>query len=306
VGQAYREPDVLKPRLRQRGAYALLAPALAVLVTFFLVPTVWMLFVSFSAYDPVTYSSTTEGLSNYGEVINSPAVWRSVLNTAYFSVVYVPLTLLCAGGLALLLRRPVVSRPLLQAIFCSPYVVPVVGAALIWRAAYVPVNGSLDRVLYWLGRDPGPGWDGWLGQPYLAMPCIAVMCVWRDTGFFALILLAALGRIPEETYELAEVDGASRWQRFTSVTVPMSLGTLGLCVVMLVLNVQAVFQEIYVMTEDGGPANWTVNLSFLVYRKVYLDHVWGRAAALSVLLFAVTVVLILMQNRMLNKRLDWS
>lgn len=308
MSKAYAEPELLAARHPHHEAYVLLAPALLFLGLFFLYPVLWLAVVSTAKYNPVTSTARSTALGHYSVVLSSPALWRSILNTAYFSVVYVPLTLLSAGALAMLLNRRIVGRPLLKAVFCAPAVVPVVGAALIWRAAYMPVTGSVDRILFILGHDHSGAWAGWLGEPYLAMPCIALMCVWRDAGLFALILLAALGRIPRETYEMAHIDGASRRQAFTSVTLPMCLGTLGLCLVMLVINVQNVFQEIYVMTEDGGPANWTVNISFLVYRRAYgyVDPRWGEAAALSVVLFAVTVVLILIQNRILNRRLDWS
>ena len=306
VARQFTEPEVLRPRSRHLGAYLFLAPALAILAVFFLYPILWVISVSVADYDPVTATARTVGVAHYHDVISSTAVWRSILNTAYFAGVYIPLTLLSAGAIALLLSRRVAGRPLLKAIFCAPCVVPVVGAALIWRGAYMPNSGSIDRLLEIIGYEHGPAWGGWLAERYLAMPSIALMCVWRDAGLFALILLAALGRIPQATYELAEVDGASKWQTFRLVTLPMCLGTLGLCAIMLIINVQNVFQEIYVMTEDGGPANWTVNIPFLVYRKAYLDHDWGQGAALSVVLFVVTIVLILIQNRLLNKRLDWT
>jgi multiple sugar transport system permease protein len=306
VTEQYAELKPLKVKSRQVSAFLFLAPALLFLGVFFLYPVLWTISISVAEYDPVTASARSAGMSHYRDVFTSPAVWRAILNTAYFSAVYIPLTLLSAGAIALLLGRRVRSAPLLRAIFCAPCVVPAVGAALIWRAAYAPSSGSIDRLLYMLGCEHGPGWAGWLAEPYLVMPCIALMCVWRDTGFFALILLSALARVPQETYELARTDGATRCQTFAHITIPMCLGTLGLCLVMLVINVQSVFQEIYVMTEDGGPANWSVNLAFLVYRRVYVDYSWGQAAALSVVLFAVTVVIILVQNRILNRRLGWT
>jgi len=302
----YVEPEILTVRHSHRGAYWFLMPALAVLAVFFLVPLLWMFRTGLTDYDPVTATSRGLGLGHYTDALSNPPLWRAVLNTAYFTGVYVPLTLVLAGAVALLLIRVVRSRPVLKAIFCAPFVVPTVGAALIWRSAYLPFTGSIDRLLSLAGVGHGAEWAGWLAAPYLAMPCIALMCVWRDLGFFALILLSALTRIPRDAYELARLDGANSRQMLRHVTLPMSLGTVGLCFVMLLINVQNVFQEIFVMTEDGGPANWTVNLPFLVYHRAYIGFDWSRACALSALLLAVTVVLILIQNRMLNRRLDWS
>ncbi len=299
------EPEILQARRRSREAYQLLAPAMVMLAVFFVYPIIWLFSVSTRVFNPVTGASRNVGLAHYSRVLASPEWWRSILNMAYFSGVYIPLTLAAALALALLMRRGVAGRPVLKAVFCSPWVVPVVAAALIWRAAYQPVQGPIDRLLYMAGHDRPFGWAGWLGEPYRAMPAIALMCLWRDAGLMALILLSAMGRIPGETYEMARVDGASRWQQLRSITLPMCSGTLGLCLILLIINVQALFQEIFVMTEDGGPANWTVSIAFLVYRKGYVDFEWGEAAALSMALFGVTIVVILIMKRMLSRRLNW-
>ncbi len=301
----YAEPQLIRTKRRERAAYAFLAPALVFLGVFFVWPVLWMLRVSISEYQPVTGEGRTVAGRYYSEVLASPGTWRSILNTAYFASVYIPFTLGLAWGMAWLLDRCTRSRPLLRAVFCSPCIIPAVAAALIWRAAYQPAGGAIDRFLHLFGYLHGRGWVGWLAAPYLAMPCIALMCVWRDAGLFALILLAALGRVPKAAYELAQTDGATPWQQFRHITVPLCLGTLGLCLIMLIINVQGVFQEIYVMTEDGGPANWTVNIPFLAYRYAYLDYDWGHATALSSVLFTVTVVIILVQNRILNRRMGW-
>jgi multiple sugar transport system permease protein len=306
MSETYTEPELIAAKHRHIEAYLFLAPALLLLAVFFVYPVLWMFRVSVSEYEPVTGAAKTVAHSYYREVLSSAATWRSILNTAYFAAVYIPFTLALAGAIALLLNRCVRSRPILRVAFCAPCIIPAVAAALIWRAAYQPSGGAVDRVFDLLGYTHGRGWAGWLAEPYLAMPCIALMCVWRDAGLFALILLAAVARVPKGAYELAESDGATKWETFRYVTLPMCLGTVGLCTIMLVINVQNVFQEIYVMTEDGGPANWTVNIPFLVYHNAYMDYDWGHATALSSVLFAVTVVLILVQNRLLNRRLDWK
>jgi ABC-type sugar transport system permease subunit len=307
MAKDYAEPEILTASRNERGAWLLLAPALVFLFAFFLYPLLWMLSISFADYDPHTATAETVGAAHYFDAFTSPPVWRSLLNTAYYGAVYVPLTLAGAGLLALLLRSRVAGRPALKAIFCSPCAIPVVAAALIWRAAYVGHSGALDRIRHLLGFHESAAWSGWLAESYLAMPCIALMNVWRDTGFFALILLAAVGRIPPSVYEMAAVDGASRGRVIRSLIIPLCAGTIGLCLTLAVVNVLNVFPEIFVMTEDGGPANWSLNLAFLVYRRVYHDeNGWGLAAALSMLLTGVTLVIVLIQNRMLNRRLDWS
>jgi ABC-type sugar transport system permease subunit len=307
MAKDYSEPELLAAARSDRSGYLLLAPALLFLFVFFLYPLVWMLSISITEYDPHTATSRTIGFSHYVQALTSPPVWRSLLNTAYYGIVYIPLTLTGAGLLALLLRRRVTGSPALKAIFCSPCAIPVVAAALIWRGAYVGNHGALDRIRHLLGFHESAGWSGWLAESYLVMPCIAVMNVWRDTGFFALILLAALGRIPRQAYEMAAVDGASTGRTLRSIVAPICAGTLSLCLILAVINVLNVFPEIFVMTEDGGPANWSLNLAFLVYRRVYQDpNGWGLAAALSIVLAALTFVIVLIQSRMLNRRLDWS
>ena len=171
----YAEPELIRVQHRHGGAYAFLAPALIVLGVFFVVPLLWMLRLSVSEYEPVTHTARTVALAHYRKVLVNPATWRSILNTVYFGAVYITLTLVLGGVIALLLRRCARSLPVLKAAVCAPCLTPVVAAALIWRAAYQPAGGAVDRFLHLFGPFPGSGWSGWLGEAYLAMPCIALM-----------------------------------------------------------------------------------------------------------------------------------
>ena len=306
MSDQYTEPELLRPKTRVRESYLFVAPALAVIVAFSIIPIIWVLAVSLERFNPMTATAQWAGLRSYLDVLESPAVWRAVLNTGYFGIFYIPLTLAGSWLLALLLERPVRGRPILQAIFCAPAVMPVVGMALVWRAAYEPMSGSIDRMLYLIGIDHSLSWSGWLGEPYLAMPSIALMCVWRDLGWFSLLFLAALSRAPRDSYDLADLDGAGAWDKFLHIKLPACAGAITLSIILLVINTQNLFQEIFVMSEDGGPANWTLNVPFLVYRRVYTDYDWGHAAALSTVILAMSIIFVLILNRMIKRRLNWT
>ena len=306
MSEQYHEPELLRPKTRARESYLFLLPALVIIGVFTIYPIVWIVMVSVEEFNPMTSTAKWVGLNYFADVLQSAPIWRAVLNTGYFGIIYIPLTLAGSWLVALFLERQMRGRAVLKAILCAPAVMPVVGMALVWRAAYAPVSGSIDRLLYMVGVDHSSTWSGWLNTPYLAMPSIALMCVWRDIGWFSLLFLAALMRTPREFYDMADLDGAGPWQKFIHVRIPACSGAIALSVIILLINTQNLFQEIFVMTEDGGPANWTLNAPFLVYRYVYTNYDWGHAAALSVVLLAISVVFILILNRMLKRRLNWT
>lgn len=300
----YQEPEILKPVFKTRAAYLLIAPAFIVFALFIFAPIAWMILTSFTEYNPITETAKETGFIHYRTLLTSPPMWRAILNMTYFSLIYIPVTMAVSWLLASLFRNRVAGSSILKGIFCAPYIIPAVAVALIWRSALMPVTGTLDKVLSLYGIIHPADWSGWLGEAYFAMPSLAIMCAWRDAGFLTLIMLAAMSRVPRESYELALLDGADRWQTFKSVTYPACRQALLLSFVLLVVNTQNLFQEIFVMTEDGGPANWTVNIPFLIYRNSFVNYAWGQAAAISTIFFVMSLVIIYVLDRTMSRRFN--
>jgi len=243
-------------------AYVWLAPALAVLLPLLFLPWVWAAMLSLQDYDPFAGVGRFVWLRNYYSELTSPMLLRAVLNTVYFDAVFVPGTLAASLVLAVLLhRRPRGASGIKAALFASLFV-SLAASGIAWRTLYSPANGLVNGLLGLIGVGP----VDFLRNPRLALPAIAAMNVWRWLAPCTIILLAGMRRIPNEIYDLAATDGASRWDMVRHVTLPM-LHTPGIvCTVLLVLVSLRSFEEVYVMTLDGGPATWSTTMSFLLYR----------------------------------------
>jgi len=276
-----------------RVAWLLLLPALVIFLLFLIYPLLWAARASLTHLDPTTPESEAAYFYQYGHLLQSAVLWRAVINTMYFSAIFVPGTLLLALGLALLLHRRLPASYLLRFLFSLPYILPVVAGSAIWRWLYDPSRGILNAVLHQLGI----GASRWLQEPILVLPSIAITCIWHNAGFFAVIFLLGLRSIPPALYETARLDGASAGSIFWHVSLPSLRRTVMVSFILLVITGQKLFQEVYVMAGDAGPANWALTIPYLIYRYVFVYHAFDVGAALSVILLAVVVVMELVQRR---------
>ncbi|MBO3749309.1 sugar ABC transporter permease [Streptosporangiaceae bacterium NEAU-GS5] len=232
------------------------------------------------------------GLGNYSELLAAPETRAAFGHTLYFIAGYLPLVY-CGGlGLALLLNRAMAGRDLFRAIYFLPVITSWVVVALMWKWLLNPASGVVDWALGLAGVD-GPGW--WT-DPDWAMPSIILASAWKDLGFVMIILLAGLQAIPKEFHEAATVDGAGAWQRFRHITLPLLSPSTFFVVVISLINGFQVFDQIHVMT-GGGPAGATQSVVELIYNLTFRYGRAGAASALSWLLFAVVLIVTLVQVR---------
>ena len=236
------------------------------------------------------------GLGNYRSLFADPVFRRSLLNTAYFSAIFIPGTLAVSLGLALLVRQGLRGIGVFRALFFLPYVVSIVAAGLVWRWMFDTEHGLINALVAIAGGE-GPDW---LGHPQLAMVVIALMSIWRWSGYFMLIFLAGLESIPTSLYEAAGVDGVGRWMTFRRVTLPLLRRPMIFALIVLLIRAQNIFQEVYVMT-GGGPGNRTVTVAFLIWQTAFRSFRIGRAAALSYLLFLLVLAVAVVQFLMLGR-----
>jgi multiple sugar transport system permease protein len=281
-------------------AYAFIAPAVLILGLFTFYPAAWAFAVSLQDYNPFAQSGTFIGLTNYRHALASPIFWHALGNMAYYAAIFIPGTLLLAFTLALVLNQAIRGRNLFRVVFYLPFVISVVAASLLFRWIYLQPNGLLIELLQAVHLPLGA--NGILGDPLLAMPAIAVMNIWRHTGYYAVIFLAALQGLSPELYEAGAVDGATGWAKLRRLTLPLLRPVLGLVVALLLINVMHVFVEVFEMT-GGGPANSTLTVPFLIYRAAFSDINFGLSAAFSFLLFVLVLALIALQMRTLGRDL---
>ena len=227
------------------------------------------------------------GLDNYLALLDDAKFWTALLNTAYFVVVGVPLTLVL--GLAVGAR----ARPRDQAV---PDAVPrrLLPAGRDQhrgdrRRLAVPAQPRLGPRQHGCSARPGIQGPSWLANPTLAMPSIIAMAAWRNLGFAMIVFLAGLQTIPAQLYEAAAIDGAGRWQAFRHVTLPLLRPTILFIVVITTIGYLQLFEEPFVMT-DGGPLDQTLSISMYMYQQGFKFFHQGYAAAIAWVLFLIVAV----------------
>jgi len=285
---------------RQLEGWSFSAPFVALFMAFWLLPIVASLLLSFTDFgisdlrDPLGASFI--GLDNYSELIHDDVFWKSVRNTAYFVIVGVPLTIGVGLAVAVGLNHAALKlKGLFRVAYYLPVVTSIVAVAVIWRYLYNPDVGVINRLLDLVGI-AGPNW---LGDPHLAMPSIIALGVWRNFGFDVVVFLAALQAIDPALHEAARTDGATTWQDFRRVTLPLLRPALLFLTVITTIGFLQVFEEPFVMTK-GGPLNSTLTVSQYVYKEGFNFFHLGYASAVSYVLMAVIAVLAVVQFRLLR------
>jgi multiple sugar transport system permease protein len=236
------------------------------------------------------------GLQNYQALLEDPKFRKAIVNTAYFVIVGVPLTLLLGLGAALALDRGIRHfRTVFRVGYYLPVVTSIVAIAVVWRFVLNPDQGLVNLLLAQVGID-GPSW---LAEPALAMPSIIAMAAWRNLGFAMIVFIAGLQTIPAQLYEAASIDGAGRWQAFRHVTLPLLRPTILFLVVVTTIGYLQLFEEPFVMTE-GGPLDQTLSISMYMYQQGFEFFNQGYAAAIAWILFILVAIVAVVQFRLLR------
>ncbi|MCL7713719.1 carbohydrate ABC transporter permease [Stenotrophomonas mori] len=274
-------------RRRALAGWVFAAPALAVIGVFFVLPVLAALALSLTDFDLYALADPRNlrfiGLHNYLELLRTPMFWKALGNTGYFVVLGVPLSIALSLGAALLLNAPAARfRALFRTALFAPVVTTLVAVAVIWRYLFHTRYGLVNWGLGRIGVDP----VDWLGDPHWAMPTLILFAVWKNFGYNMVIFLAGLQAIPRDLYEAARIDGASRWQQFLHITLPM-LGPVLLVVgVITVSGYFQLFAEPYVMTR-GDPLQSTVSVLYFMFEEGFKWWNLGRASAVAFLLFLI-------------------
>lgn len=279
---------------------ALLMPWIITLVVFWLYPLVYALVLSFSEYRTLTNEMSFVGLDNYRAVFESETFWRALKNTFVFTVGTVPVTTAFAILLAVLVQR---RGPKMSAVLRSSYFLPSVTSlvviALIFTNLYAR-DGYVNALCAMMGL-PHPE-NGWLLTEGTALPAIMAMDVWISTGYYMVLFMAGMESIPKDLYESAELNGATKWQQFWKITLPMLRPTLLFVIVINSIKSFQIFVEVYVMTK-GGPLGATSTLVYEVYHQAFeQSDMMGYASALAYVIFVILLVMSFLQMRLLKER----
>jgi multiple sugar transport system permease protein len=268
----------------RRLAAAMLSPAMVVLAVVAAYPIGYAVWLSLNEYSVrVPGLSRFAGFTNYWEALSSSEFWEAVRTTFVFTGISVSLELLVGLGMALAMHEAFKGRGLLRAVVLVPWAVLTVVSAITFRTLFEPELGLAPQVLNTFGLAEDVVW---LGESGYALAVMVLADVWKTAPFMALLLLAGLQVIPDDLYDAAKVDGASTWQRFTRVTLPLLVPAILVALIFRTLDALRIFDLPFVLTRG---ANDTTTLSLLAHQEFTVDRIIGLGAALSVLTFVIVM-----------------
>ncbi|MFE7038740.1 carbohydrate ABC transporter permease [Streptomyces atratus] len=275
-------------------------PFLVLFLVFMALPILATLVMSFTDFGlrNVTHPMDANfiGFENYVNLFSDEKFLKSLFNTAYFVVIGVPLTICLGLVVAVLLNNGIDrARTFFRVGFYAPVVTTIVAVAVVWRFVLDPSDGLVAGLFSEVGLTS----PDFLGSETLAMPSMIAMAVWRNLGTVMVLFIAGLQAIPTEVREAARLDGASVWQEFKGITVPLLRPTLLYATVITTIGYLNVFEEPFVMTQ-GGPSDSTLTVSLNMYREGFNFFHMGYASAMAYVLFVVIMGITVLQLRLLK------
>ena len=285
-------------------AYSFLAPNFIGFAVFTLVPVICAIALSLFEWNGGDISKLKfVGLDNYATIFATKKVAEkgisyfferadlgiALRNTVYYTVVTVPLTIVCALALAMLLNK-IRGALIFRTIFFFPYVSSMVAICVCWSFMLMR-NGPINQIIMALGIDFNKSWTA---DSNMAMWSIILVSVWRNMGYYMVLYLAALQGIPRELMEAATVDGANKWQQFLHVTLPQLKPTTFFVSVMMVISCFKIYDVVAIMTE-GGPGRSTKMLVTYIYDEAFVKVRYGEASAISMVLLVIVLLVTIIQ-----------
>jgi multiple sugar transport system permease protein len=277
------------------------SPAIVFVLAFFVLPLLLVGQMSGSDWSLLQGDQGGNFPDNYTTATDDRLFWPAVEFTLKYTAIVVVALLVLAMVMALIVQEPRRGVGFLRTAYFLPVSLGLASASLLFWGFYSPSIGPIDPFLERLGLIDEP--IRWLGTPNMALFSTVALIVWKFAGFFMLILLVGLQSIPSDVYEAARMDGASRRQTFFHITLPLLRPSIALCLIISVTGSLLAFDQFYILT-NGGPDNSTVTVVMLIYREAFRGFDLGTAAALSVMVLIVLLVLNIAQFRLLRKRSD--
>lgn len=276
--------------------YGLLAPSLFGVVCFLLLPMLVVVWLSMHRWDllgPIRYV----GLENWRSVLTDADFGNSLLVTCAFIAIVVPIQIVLGMAAAAMLARGLPGSTVFRALYVIPWICSPLAVAVLWRWILAPTDGAVsalaDRRIEWL-TDPG-----------LALPVVSAVTVWTNVGYVALFFLAGILAIPPQVHAAARMDGATSWQRFRHITLPMLKPTFFFVSVTGIVSAAQVFDTVYALT-GGGPAGRTDLVAHRIYAEAFGSAAIGRAAVMALVLFAILVGATVVQHLYFRNRVTYD
>ena len=284
---------------RARAGRMFVAPNLAAVAVFMVFPLGFSLYMSFQNWD-LFRPAKFVGLANYRSLFTGDPLFSIALrNSVVYTVGTVVPTVLISLAVAGVLNRKIKGINFFRTVVFLPLAVSSVVMAVVWQFVFNTNNGLLNIMLGWIGIGPIP----WLVDPKWAMASLCMVSIWRSVPFATVILLAAMQGVPDTLYEAARLDGAGELRQFVSITVPLIRAAVSFVVVISIIHAFQAFDLVYVLTgRNGGPETATYVLGIMLFQHAFAFLEFGYASALAWVMFAILLVLTVVQLRLARRR----
>lgn len=284
------------------AAWSLAGPALLLLVVLFFLPVIAVFGIALTDWQFGASTLSFVGFANFSEVFSDEGFRASLVNTILYVVIVVPGTIILGLVIALLIESGKSCRAFYRAIHFLPFMATLTAMAIAWEALLHPTIGLVNQTLTGLGLPTA----NWLRDENTVLPVLAVIGIWQNLGYAMVLFLAGLKSIPQDLYDAADIDGADLWlDRLRTVTLPM-LGPVSMFVFIVVaLRAFETFDTVQVLTQ-GGPGHASEMLLFTLYRESFEYLRTGYGAAVAVVFLFIVVALMLIQARVMDKRVHYQ
>jgi len=277
--------------------YLLVSPYLLFLVVFVIFPVLFCFFLTFNNWNIIAPMHFI-GLRNYSRLIHDRLFWKAILNTLQFLLLHIPLQLVVSLFLAFLLNKKIKAGAFFRASFFMPVIVSGVVVTILWQQLLGYDSGIINRTLQSAGMEK----IGWLTNPDIAIYSIALMATWKNVGLYVILFLVGLQTVPVAYYEAAKMEGASEWQQFYHITLPMINPTIFMVVILSTIGGFNLFIEPYIMT-GGGPLNSTLSAVLYIYKQAFQYYNMGYSATLGFFYAMLIMSVVVLQKRYIEKEI---
>ena len=273
--------------------YIFLLPALVGFIAFIVIPFVSSLVLSFTEWNFVSGLSGIKfiGLKNFKELFNDPWFKSSFSNNVVFAITVVPVSLILGLIIAAVIQKCVYASSLLKIMIFMPYISSVVAIAIVWMVMLQPSYGPVNQFLVSIGITNPPKW---LADINWALPTLIIISIWQGLGYYVVIYIGGLNSIPKDVYESAEIDGATFWDKFFRISVPLVSPTTFFLAITGIISSFKVFDLISVLT-NGGPGTSTTVIAYYMYKTAFEYHKMGAASAMAAVVFVIIFIITILQ-----------
>ncbi len=275
--------------------YLLVSPYIIFVAVFVLFPVIFSFILTFHKWNIIAPMKFI-GVDNYTRLFQDRLFWISILNTLKFLLLHIPLQLAVALFLAVLLNQKIKAVSFFRASFFMPVIVSGVVVTILWQQLLGYDSGIINRLVTAMGISK----VGWLVNPDVAIYSIAVMATWKNVGLYIILFLVGLQTVPTQYYEAAKLEGATKWQQFYHITLPMINPTIFMVVILSTIGGFSLFIEPYIMT-GGGPLNKTLSAVLYIYKQAFQYYNMGYSATLGFFYAFMIMLVVVIQKRVIEK-----